>query len=91
MLDSYKSKVKVNIKKVHGQLNLIEKMMDDGRYCVDIAQQVHAAIGMLKKVNNWVMESHIHTCASLKLTSNDEMEREAFAQELIKVFNLTSK
>ena len=48
----YSSKIKTNLKKVQGQIAVIEKMVDEERYCIDVAQQVNAAIGLLKQTNN---------------------------------------
>ena len=91
MIEPYTSKLKLNLKKVQGQLNLIDKMMADGRYCVDIAQQINAAIGILKQTNNVILASHLNTCAANKLNSKKSGEREEFVKELIQTFNVATK
>jgi len=87
----YGSKIKTNLKKVQGQILLIEKMVDEERYCVDVAQQVNAAIGLLKQTNNYLLENHLTCCGAEKLVSKKKDERVAFAKELIKAFNITKK
>lgn len=72
-------------------MRLIDKMMEEKRYCIDIAQQVNAAMGLLKQVNNLILESHLLSCGTEKLTDKSPSKRLAFSQELIKTFNLTSK
>lgn len=91
MIEPYKAKVQLNLKKVQGQISLIRKMIDEGRYCVDIAQQVNAATGMLKKANDLILESHLNSCALSKMNSKDKKEREEFAKELIRNFRVTGK
>jgi len=91
MIQPYTNKIKISLKKVNGQLKLIEKMIDEDRYCVSIAQQINAAIGLLKQANNSILESHLLSCGGNKLNSRKTTERLAFAQELIKAFNLTTK
>lgn len=91
MIEPYTSKVQMNLKKVRGQLNLIDKMITEKRYCIDIAQQVNAAIGLLKQANNTIFENHLLTCGTNKLNSHKEQERVAFSKELLKAFNLTNK
>ena len=81
----------MNLKKVEGQMRLIDKMMEEKRYCIDIAQQVNAAMGLLKQVNNLILESHLLSCGTEKLADKSQSKRLAFSQELIKTFNLTSK
>ncbi|MFA5062007.1 MAG: metal-sensitive transcriptional regulator [Patescibacteria group bacterium] len=91
MLEPYTTKIKANLKKVQGQINLIQKMLDENRYCVDVAQQIHAAVGILKQTNNIILESHLNSCASHKLNSKKQSEKDAFVKELIQTFNLTTK
>jgi DNA-binding FrmR family transcriptional regulator len=91
MLEPYKSKLKLNMKKVQGQINLIQKMMDEDRYCVDVAQQINAAVGILKNSNNMILESHLNSCGAKKMNSKSKTERAAFVKELIQAFNLTTK
>jgi len=90
MIEPYKNKVQLNLKKAQGQINLLKKMIDEQRYCVDIAQQVNAAIGMLKKVNDLILEGHLNSCAVHKLNSKKKAEREKFVKELIKNFKIAS-
>jgi DNA-binding FrmR family transcriptional regulator len=90
MTPQHYAKVQTSIKKVQGQINLINNMMEEKRYCVDIAQQVNAAIGLLKKINSTILESHLVSCGGAKLNSKDAAERQAFAEELIKAFTLNN-
>lgn len=91
MIEPHISKVKMNLKKAQGQLNLIQKMIEDDRYCIDVAQQVNAAIGLLKQVNTYVLESHLLCCGSEKLNSKNKKEREDFAKELVQAFSIKNK
>lgn len=91
MLTEHEHKVRINLKKARGQLALIEKMLADKRYCVDVAQQINAAIGLLKQANNIIFESHLLSCGAHKLNSKRSADKLAFAKELIKAFTLTNK
>lgn len=91
MIEPYTGKVKLNLKKVQGQINLVNKMIEEKRYCVEVAQQVNSAIGILKQTNNLILESHLNTCATNKLSSKKQGEREAFVKELIQTFNVAGK
>ncbi|KKQ40999.1 MAG: hypothetical protein US58_C0007G0010 [Candidatus Magasanikbacteria bacterium GW2011_GWA2_37_8] len=91
MQEPYLGKIKINLKKVEGQIKLLNKMLEDKRYCIDVAQQVNAAIGILKQTNNLILESHLNTCATSKLSSDRKGVREDFVKELVKTFNLTGK
>lgn len=60
--DKEKNDLKQRLKKVSGQINGIDKMLDEGRYCVDILQQVLAARAALNKVGLIILESHAKSC-----------------------------
>ena len=91
MLKEYHDKASLNLKKTIGQLQRIQKMVDEDRYCIDVAQQVNAAIGMLKQVNTYILESHLLCCGAGKLNSKDEAEKKAFAKELVQAFSIKNK
>lgn len=90
MIEPYKSKAQLNLKKAQGQINLLQKMIEDQRYCVEVAQQVNATIGLLKRINDLILEGHLNSCAAHKLNSKKMGERESFVKELIKNFKITS-
>ena len=43
LVDKEKTDLRLRLKKISGQINGIDKMLDEGRYCVDILQQILAA------------------------------------------------
>lgn len=91
MIEPYTGKIKINLKKAQGQLELVGKMIEENRYCVDIAQQVNAAIGLLRQANNYILESHLLSCGVGKLNSKSQKTRTEFIKELMRVFDLTKK
>ena len=62
LVDKEKADLKQRLKKISGQINGIDKMLDDGRYCVDVVQQILAARAALNKVALLIVESHAKSC-----------------------------
>lgn len=91
MVEPYKAKLLTNIKKTKWLLDTIQKMVDEDRYCMDIAQQINAALGMMKSSSDMILESHLNSCAAHKLTSENKEEKEKFINELMKVFHISKK
>lgn len=60
--DKEKIDIKKRLKKTGGQINGIEKMVDEGRYCVDVLQQIMAARAALNQVALIMIESHTKSC-----------------------------
>jgi Uncharacterized protein conserved in bacteria len=62
LIDKEKADLRQRLKKVSGQINGIDKMLEEGRYCVDIIQQILAARAALNKVALIILESHAKSC-----------------------------
>lgn len=62
------------LKTSKGQIEGIVKMLEDGRYCVDISNQIIAAQALLKKANLLILKQHMHHCVmeAVKQDNGDE-------------------
>ena len=59
------------VKIARGQLDGILKMIDEDRYCIDIATQLMAASSVLKKAAKEVLEAHIRSCVKDSLKTDE--------------------
>ncbi len=59
------------VKIAKGQLDGILKMIEEDRYCIDIATQLMAASSILRKATQEVLQAHIRSCVSESLRSSD--------------------
>ncbi len=59
------------LKKIIGQLNAIDKMIDDGVACPDVLIQINAAKSALHKVGQIVLEGHVNHCVRGALEHGD--------------------
>lgn len=91
MLPASEQSVRTNLKKARGMLENIERMVDEQRYCADIAQQVNATMGLLRSLNREILNSHLHTCGANKLASKNTKVRQEFIDELLHIANITSR
>jgi DNA-binding FrmR family transcriptional regulator len=76
------SAVLPRLKRVQGQIAGIEKMITEGRYCVDILIQFRAAMAALRNVEVEVFESHLNHCVSTALSSRDKKQAQEKVREL---------
>ncbi len=84
MIANNSTALKLNLKKTAGMLHKIERMIDDNTYCADVAQQINASIGLLKKMNEIILTDHISCCGPKKLNWS-KTESEQFVQEVMKL------
>ena len=60
-----------NLKTVKGQIEGIIKMIEEGRYCVDVSNQIMAAYSLLKTANLEILEGHLHHCVTESFENNN--------------------
>ena len=60
-----------NLKTVKGQIEGIIKMVEEGRYCVDVSNQIMAAYSLLKTANLEILEGHLHHCVTESFENNN--------------------
>lgn len=87
----YKKEIQLSLKKVKGMVAKLEKMIAEDIYCADVAIQVSATIGLLRKVNTKLLKNHLMCCGKSKLTSPDSQQVHEFVDELAKVWDMTSR
>ncbi|NMB26625.1 MAG: metal-sensing transcriptional repressor [Tissierellia bacterium] len=81
-----KEKAAKKLKTVRGQIDGIIKMIEEDRYCVDISTQILSAIGLLKKANIDVLNSHIRSCVKDAILEG-EKEGEEKIEEIITIID----
>ncbi len=50
------------LKTARGQIDGIIKMIEDGRYCIDVSNQIFASSAMLKRANMLILKQHMNHC-----------------------------
>lgn len=60
--DAEKDKVVRRLHRIKGQIEGIEKMVEDKRYCIEVLQQIGAVRSALYQVGLLMLESHSRSC-----------------------------
>ncbi|OGY24586.1 MAG: hypothetical protein A2Y57_01880 [Candidatus Woykebacteria bacterium RBG_13_40_7b] len=66
-----------------GHLRKVAEMVEKDRYCVDVLQQTQAIKGSLKKIEEIILDSHLHTCV-IPAFKGEKAEKSI--KELLEVF-----
>ncbi len=72
---SNKESVTQLLKTARGQIDGIMKMIEDGRYCLDVSSQLLATSAILKSANMKVIEGHMSTCVKQAFESGNMDEK----------------
>lgn len=76
------------LKTARGQIDGILKMVEDGRYCIDISQQLMATDAILNKVNKEILTAHLKNCVS---HAESQEEKEEKIDELVSMLGRIMK
>lgn len=78
------------LKTAEGHLRGIQRMVEEGVYCIDIIRQIQAVQAALDKVSAMILEDHLHSCVTSAIQGEDPQERERVLKEIVEVFNATN-
>ncbi len=91
MADERTSDIVRRLKSVEGHVRGIERMVEEGAYCVDVVNQILAVQRALKKVSGLVLDRHLHSCVTHAIQGDDVQAKERVLGELLEVFEATGK
>ena len=84
--DETKTKVQARLRRIEGQVQGLQRMLEADAYCVDILLQVSAAQGALEQVQKVLLGRHIESCVADALRSGSKSDRQRKIDELLDVF-----
>jgi DNA-binding FrmR family transcriptional regulator len=71
------------MRRISGQVNGIEKMIAEDRYCIDILTQIAAVNTALEAVAFKILDEHVKHCVAGALASGDEEVAAEKSKELL--------
>ena len=82
-----KAKARGRLRRIEGQVQGIQRMVEEDKYCVDLLLQLAAVQGAVEQVQKIVLGQHIETCVSEAIRSGNARERQKKVGELMEVFS----
>lgn len=73
------------LKRIRGQVDGIERMITDQRYCVDILMQIKAARSALQALEGEVLRGHLEGCVRDAITAKDPYQADKKVKELMEL------
>ena len=74
-MNEEKKKAVQSLKTARGQIDGIIKMVEDGRYCMDISNQIAATGALVKKSQVLILKQHIEHCVTAAVESDNSEEK----------------
>jgi DNA-binding FrmR family transcriptional regulator len=73
-----------------GHLKKVKKMIEDDTYCPDVIHQSRAVQAALRKVDEIVLDGHLHTCVLSEIRGT-KAKKERLAGEIVDLFRKNGK
>lgn len=76
------------LKLIEGQVRGLQKMVEDGTYCVDVITQTSAVKQALSNVEDLLLEHHLSHCVVDQIQKG---KKDKATEEILKVYRLKRK
>lgn len=80
-----KPALRARLSRIEGQVRGVRRMVDEGRYCVDILTQIDAVTAALARVQDELLQAHLDHCVPEALESGDVPARRAKVDEVVEL------
>ena len=81
-----KAKARGRLRRIEGQVQGLQRMLENDAYCVDILLQISAVQGALEQCQKLLLGRHIESCVSDAMRSGSRGDRQQKIEELLDVF-----
>ena len=75
------------LRKIEGQIRGVQKMIDEGRYCVDILQVLTSSRKAIEKVEENIFRRHLDGCVRAAVKSGTAKEKEEKTAEILNLIS----
>ncbi|HEY7654147.1 MAG TPA: metal-sensitive transcriptional regulator [Methylomirabilota bacterium] len=82
-----KAKALGRLRRIEGQVQGIQRMVEEDKDCVDILLQLTAVLGAVEQVQKLLLGHHIESCVAEAVRSGNVRDRQRKVDELLEVFS----
>ena len=86
--DKNKNRIIRRLKLIEGQIRGLQKMVENGTYCIDVITQTSAVKQGLSNVEDLLLENHLGSCILNQIKSGQTNKAK---EEILKVYKLKRK
>jgi DNA-binding FrmR family transcriptional regulator len=82
-----KAKALGRLRRIEGQVQGVQRMVEEGKDCVDILLQLTAVQGAVEQVQKLLLGQHLESCLAEAVRSGSARDRQRKMDELLDVFS----
>ncbi len=81
----------VALRRIEGQVRGVQKMIEEGKYCINILNQIYAVKGALGRVEEKILKKHFQHCVTDAIKGTSEQEKQQKLDEILKLIHQTRR
>jgi DNA-binding FrmR family transcriptional regulator len=78
--------VVTRLSRIEGQVRGVARMVEDGRYCIDVLTQISAVKAALERVEAEILKDHAAHCVAEAIRSGNAKDQKKKFDELMELF-----
>jgi CsoR family transcriptional regulator, copper-sensing transcriptional repressor len=86
-----KAAVLKRFKRIEGQVGGLSRMVEDGRYCIDIVTQISAVRAALRRAEEEILRDHVSHCVEYAIISGNKQEQRKKITEIIEILGRSGR
>ena len=86
-----KTAVLKRLNRIEGQVRGLSRMVEDGRYCIDIVTQISAVRAALRRAEEEILRDHVSHCVERAIASGDKKDQRRKITEIIEVLGRSNR
>jgi DNA-binding FrmR family transcriptional regulator len=91
MREEIKSSCLKRLHRIEGQIRGLARMVEDGRYCIDVVTQISAVRAALRRAEEEILRDHVSHCVESAVISGNRAERQRKVAELMDVVSRSGR
>jgi CsoR family transcriptional regulator, copper-sensing transcriptional repressor len=91
MQSDAKSSVQKRFHRIEGQVRGLSRMVEEGRYCIDIVTQISAVRAALRRAEEEILRDHVAHCVEHAIASGDKNDQRKKIAEIIDVLGRSAR
>ena len=91
MKNDSKIAIQKRFNRIEGQVRGLSRMVEEGRYCIDIVTQISAVRAALRRAEEEILRDHVGHCVEHAINSGNKKDQRQKIAEIIEVLGRSNR
>ena len=86
-----KASITKRLNRIEGQVRGLSRMVEEGRYCIDVVTQISAVRAALRRAEEEILRDHVSHCVEHAIASGDKKDQRKKITEIIDILGRSNR